>query len=157
MSGWMKYPYQNCMWQGRRWDKMTDRDWQADWDWTNDPDVCIKEGKQELVNRCLKRVRSLEDFLGDVQRIVGRSLEKVIQEKTAAELRARKLEEENRRLRDALHWIAQQLHDKRYGSRRCAETDWCITEYCLSCYAKATLAILDSGKKEAGAQTGKEE
>lgn len=71
-------------------------------------------------------------------------------EREEAIRRCAELEEENRKLRDALQWIAQQPHDKRYGSRRCTETDLCITEYCLPCYAKATLSALRPRRRGGG-------
>ena len=51
-----------------------------------------------------------------------------------------KIGSEKVRLREALVWVARHLpHDKKYGLRPCIETDMCITEYCLSCYAMAVL------------------
>ena len=51
--------------------------------------------------------------------------------------------EKYRRMEEALKWIAQQPHDLKYAPCPCAETDMCITEYCLSCYARTALEVSD--------------
>ena len=52
-----------------------------------------------------------------------------------------------KRFREALNWIAQQpcarRPDDAEGYTPCSETDDCVTEWCLSCYARAALAQED--------------
>ena len=91
---------------------MSERDWQTDWELINKPfpiphypDGTLRpdyfssvQSIRQALKFWLQRVRGLEDVLKDVQRIVGRALEDVMQEKTAAERRVRELEEKTRKL-----------------------------------------------------------
>jgi len=43
-----------------------------------------------------------------------------------------------REAREALEWIAQQFCTI-YDDSDCLQTDHCVTEYCLPCYARAVL------------------
>jgi hypothetical protein len=56
-------------------------------------------------------------------------------------------ERERDELKEALEFIGNQPCDVSGDGegRICPDSDWCVTEYCLSCYA---LAVLSGGRHE---------